>query len=175
MPFHYPLAFARSQYKKTVRGKRFFILGSVLDHHLHREGSARNSNYLFMQSELTHLDGELDPLPAGDKEKMKTGAHFWRTVLKATTELQHPPWAGSRPRKTFNESILRDKNTEAVHYIVNLADGTINREFERILTSAGRMRIENPRHPSKTATFDPRDYRQPFGDVLQAAWEFGCK
>lgn len=179
-PIDCPLAIRRYQYKKPAQGNgnRFFILGSILDHKIHRTGEARSSSYLLLPSGFTVLSDQHDPLAKASEAEKEDGSHyFWHTENRKT-EHTRPKWRKANAISMTNDSfgfIPKKHGINPYHYVLNLRDGSLLRALRDILECEGDVRIDNPRWPGTNKLFNGSEYHQTVGEVLQASWDYGCK
>lgn len=170
-----PFGIRSSDWKKqiphTYLDKRFLIIGSTVKGHLHETLSVRSSSHAILPSEFTTIYDPKSTLDPPDPTLQSTGAHLFRPGEKQRDWRQDLKTA--RPNSPFTGKFLK-KGIELVSYQANLANGELYRQLCDVLDGEGDVTVGDSTMPNRK-TFAAEMYQVSVREVLQCAWDFGCK
>ena len=175
-PIWYPFAIRKEDWKIPVELPRYLILGSLIYPSVPLDLAARSSWMLLMPSGFTSMYTKGNFRQEASAQSRKTGEHMFRRVYQEQSLVPEPRWPSKRSTSSLNAHFFVDKDINPSRYVLNLLDGTVNKQIYQVLDSPGRNYISNPLfRKTQNREFDANEYRIPFGDLLQLANDIGCK
>ncbi|KAK3703981.1 hypothetical protein LTR37_014084 [Vermiconidia calcicola] len=171
-----PFACLRGQWKKPVKERnKFLIIGSTLDHRMHREGSEHHADYLLLPSHFTALGSYNSWLDEPMPSHRGKGQHYFHGTRNSETELSNPKWPTKKNCITFNDNFIKDSSVEPHRYVLSLADGTLYHQILGVLRgdTNGETSIANAAFAGEQTRFRRGMYHTTVQEVLQTTWNYG--
>jgi hypothetical protein len=167
----FPLVMRSFLWSRPVEDRHFFIVGAIHDRKQLESGDPEASKYLLLPSELTRMYEGGDFLKPAAIEDRASAAH-----MRRIGDGRLSSWNDRERSAAFDGRFLQP-TANIMRYIFPLRDSrpTLLQYLLNVLKGSNTISFDSPQSTTPNQAFDSSKYLMKPKDVIQAAWDYGCK